>query len=682
MEECFSLSFYTKNDYEKRIGEIAQAEYGNGVLPEDMLGRMLDLDDPIISFYLLVRLRERLCTIGDSLLVKLTAFIKRFRRVVRYRVQDFDREVARVVFSKIRTDIEISTLIECASLLDIGDAEFDWVKRNFGYGEIYRYSKEVIGSVLEKKHNEREIGYALVLLNHPALCYKSLLPLFQRINLYVDSALIDKNILEVCAALRAVLVYSPQTLEKSEDFVLSVLVFLVKMLHSPDLYTHIGCNDLQELLQTVEVLLNVSKGTKRTHDLSVGIFDEARMKMMRTTEQKTSVLDDCLLVYAMLGTCRIFYRVIMEKKESLRLFEGLYAYISTMVIEKPSYISRASWHELGDLFLREKYCFLEAISKEDPGFSLDTHVVAQDIERCDDPTLLLREMDTLCRHVDWNILGPVLCDPRHQSGCADFVFSDKLAHKEHVMYMLSYFSACLKTGNVDTLLFATRRVCETAVAIPDFVPLFAQIFAQNDLCASDQRTVKIKRCILTAVFNKDCAPEFLREVLGRSRGGGLNFHLLSFMVICCFKLRDVPGDIVVGCFGVISSKARFREWSCEARKDTKLVTYCVSLGIVLSKHRGARFRFLRECNDIPSFYRYVIFIVSFLERRDHADENLEFEQSMLEFLFSSSNIERSELEKLYFCAKRAPRHPAGDSAFVAAYTSMFGAVEQHNKNAS
>lgn len=138
MEHCFWLNFYLENDYESAIGQMMEAEYGDTLQPESELCRILGLDDPVIAFCVLTRLRPRLGTFGNRVYVKVSGLIRHLRSVDIYRAADFDSKVLGIALEKFGSEVDIGIFLECVSHLLMSADDLELIKRAFGYGRIYR----------------------------------------------------------------------------------------------------------------------------------------------------------------------------------------------------------------------------------------------------------------------------------------------------------------------------------------------------------------------------------------------------------------------------------------------------------------------------------------------------------------------------------------------------------------
>lgn len=685
MERCFSIDFYLKCEYDSKLDEIAETQYPEKNVPDSVLCAILELDDPIISLYLLDKLESKVGRLGNEILRKLRVCIRDFQKMHKY--EDNKRlgdKALHIICSKAGCDTDIDVLIACISELDIRASALEFLKETYGYGQIYRYSKNVLNNILSKKYNEKEIGYALVLLNHPRLCYKHLLPLLKRINLYIDSMMIEKNIVRACAGLRAIALYSPETLKKNGAFVLSLIVFLAKIFYQPSLYTCMECDELQELLQTLELLATMNADTPKGSSSNVfcSILEDASRRLEYAAREHSSIMEDSMMVYGLTGICRVAYRVLVaeEKGACSRIASGLVGYICALRLERPDYVLAEAWLDFLGLFLKEKYGLLELASRSDVGFHLDTGSFIQDI-RSSSACLAawFGEIDNLYCYFDWKVVLESIASHgiKCHLGLVEFVLSEKHAGREdYRAHITKYVGFLLQLKSMNTLLLAVIRSCNMIRAFDtrNVVAIFVRLFLRDDFLAVDRRILKMKKKIITTALQEGHETVFLEEIFGAAGSGnaGCNPHILTFIVMFFCSAEKTSEGIVKRALELVCRASHFTKWGSESRKDRGLVVRCIALGVILSKYNDSAFAFLKKLLHTSNFYLYAIFFISQLHiKRLDCRSFSECEKDLLEFLFTATDLERIELEKLYFFLKEQSGESLESSVFVKTYKALF-----------
>ncbi|KAL0265567.1 UNVERIFIED_CONTAM: hypothetical protein PYX00_011279 [Menopon gallinae] len=684
MERCFSIDFYLKCEYDRKIDEVAETQYPNASVPDSLLCTILELEDPIISLYLLSKLESKVGMLGNEILRKLRVCIRSFQKIHKYEdSKDLEDKVLHIICSRVGSDTDINVFIECISELDIRAPALKFVKETYGYGQIYRYSKNVLNNILSKKYNEREIGYALVLLNHPRLCYKHLLPLLKRINLYIDSMMIEKNIVRACAGLRAVALYSPETLKNSGTFVLSLIVFLAKIFCQPSLYTCMECGELRELLQTLELLATMdADAPEGGSNVFCSILEDASRRLECVAKERSSIVEDSMMIYGLAGVCRVAYKMLFVEERDVcnRIADGLVGCICTLRLERQDYVPAEVWLDLLGLFLKEKYGLLELASRSCQGFSLDMGSLIQDI-RSSSACLAVWfvEIDHLYCHFDWKVVLESIASPsiKCHLGLVEFVLSERHAgQRDYREHITKYLGFLLQLESMNTLLLAVIRSCNMIRVFDtrSVIAMLVRLFLRDDFQAADRRILKMKKKIISTALQEGLEVVFLEEIFGAAGCGraACNPHILTFLVVFFCRAVKMPEGTVERALELLCGASHFPEWSGETCKDRRLVVRCIAMGVILSKYDGGVFAFLKRFLHTSSFYLYAIFFISqlHLKKLDYRGFS-ECEGDLVEFLFAATDLERMELEKLYFFLKEQPGESLESSVFVKTYKALF-----------
>lgn len=684
MEKCFSIDFYLRGDYDRKIDEMTETLYQGGSVPDSTLCQILELDDPIISLYLFVRLENRIERLENNVLIKLKLCISAFQKIHKYEdSKDLESRILHIVCTKVGDDIEIDAFLECISEMEIQAPALDFVRKNFGYGQIYRYSKDVLNNILGKKYNEREIGYALVLLSHPKLCYKHLLPLLKRINLYIDSMVVEKNIVRACVGLRAIVLYSPNTLKSNGTFVLSLVVFLAKIFYQTSLYTCMECRELQELLYTLELLGTMDADMPEgSTNVICGILEDAARRLECAAKDRSSIMEDSLLIYGLTGVCRVACKVLYAGPEKVcnHITTRIAMCVSALKLDKPDYVTSETWFEFTGLFLKEKYGLLEIASRCSTGVFLETASLIQDIESSNMCLATwFGEIDHLYSHLDWKVLLESVVSHRIRCHLELLVFmlSEKhISEKNYMTYITKYIGFLLQLKNMDTLLLTVTKVCNMICVFDtsEIIAMFVRLFLRKDLLTSDTRIVKMKKKVISTALQRGLEDVFLEEVLdvGGSEKYECNHHILTFIIIIFYRIEKTSEDTTKRAMELVCKASHFPEWSEKSRKDMELVMRCVALGVILSKYSENAFAFLKKFLNVPKFYLHVVFFMSQLHLRmlDYGCF-FECEKDLVEFLFTATNPERLELEMLYFFLKDRSGKSLENSVFVGTYNVLF-----------
>lgn len=683
MEKCFSIDFYLRGEYDRRIDEMAEILYQGEKIPDSVLCQILELDDPIISLYLFVRLDNRIGRLENNVLIKLKTCIRAFRKIYKCEdSKDLESRILHIVCCKVGDDIGIDVFLECISEIEMQALALDFVKKNFGYGQIYRYSKDVLNSILGKKYNEREIGYALVLLDHPKLCYKHLLPLLKRINLYIDSMVIEKNIVRACVGLRAIILYSPNTLNSNSTFVMSLIVFLANIFYQSSLYTCMDCNELQELLYTLELLVSMNLNIPEESNVLCGILEDAAKKFECAVKDRSSIMEDYLLIYGLAGVCRVAYKVLRVESEDIcsRITTRLVLCISSLKLDKPDYVTSKTWVEFTGLFLKEKYGLLEIASRCNRGFCLEMNTLVQDIESSNMCLATwFGEIDHLYSYFDWKILleSVVSHGVRCHLELLVFVLSEEhICERNYTTQITRYLNFLLQLEDMDTLLLTVIKVCNMICVFDksEIVGMFVRLFLRKDLLISDIRIMKMKKKIISTTLQERLEMVFLEKVFDAisSEKVECNNHILTFIIIFFYRMDKTSGDTAKRALEIVYKASHFPKWNENSCKDTELVICCVALGVILSKYSENAFIFLKKSLNMSEFYLYVVFFISqFHLRMLDYRSFFECEKDLVEFLFTATNPERLELKKLYFFLKEQSEESQKNSVFVKTYNALF-----------
>lgn len=484
----FSKEIFLDRRTIKELKNIKDTELKDKNLPKEILINFLKQRDIFISVFLVNLFQDKIEFVDDEVVIALEDLLKKFNVI--------PKNVNNLMIKIIKThptNVTIVNYMKTISLLDLHGKDFEFIKDYFGYSQIYKHSKNILSKMLYQTFTVNEIGYSLILLNHPELCYKNLLPLFKKINEYAETGrkkVLDKGIINVCIGIQAVTTFSPETFAGRNNLLLSILVFLNKILFYEEFYEFISLNDLNLFLSTQFTIVTIISLDNSTKNTLRGIFSKCLEQFNFMISKNDLCYEDLLFTYSLLYQMNTFFWFIDMKQEEKDGLKKLTSHIEDYKINQPKYIDREVFKSVVLQITKEKYHLLSNISLSCE-YKLNTDVFIEDIENIDNARVVLGDIKP--ETLDWSKLINYVCKAENQGNFVDLVFI--LSNNQLIT---TYIESLVETKNLDTqiyLLTEKRKELMKLIENTKCFNLLFKIFLQESN-SSEFKIFEIRKRIL------------------------------------------------------------------------------------------------------------------------------------------------------------------------------------------
>lgn len=400
----------------KKLREIKEVDLRDRFLPKEAVFNFLSQKDCYVSIYLISLFKEKIEFIDDEILIEMYNVLTILKDV-----PENVNDLFLFIIKKPLHNVTFSIFMKTASMLKLRKNDFVFIKEYFGYSQIYQYSRNILEKMLSESYSVTEIGYCLILLNHPQLCYKNLLPLFKKINDYASyerKSVLEKGIINVCIGVQAVVLFSPETFSSRQRLLFSIFMFLNNILFYNEFYEFTDLNNLSLFLDTNFYILAILYLDTNSKTTLKGIFNKTLQEINTLIRKQIVVYDDIMYLYSLLFQANMFFWYVVIKDEEIVSLVNLVKDLESFTITKPKYIDELLFKRSNTLIIKEKYSLMNNVSIISE-YKLNTNAFIHDIENIDNAQLVLNELNP--EFIDWNSIINIACKKENQKSFLELV---------------------------------------------------------------------------------------------------------------------------------------------------------------------------------------------------------------------------------------------------------------------
>lgn len=444
--------------------------------------RALRKPDPFLAFFYLKGVHiSSFIELDDEIMSKLLEFMKSFTQSDVFIRNDFENFMSR--FLKKITSKSLELHIRCISMLKLTESnslngegsDLEFYRNTYGYGKIYAIFKGQIKHLFIDGTEPKFLLCLMKLLDNHRLVYKNLLPVIEKLGMFLDQHIVDKTVVECCIALWCAGKTCPELL--SSVFVASLLTYLIGILMDTQNFIFIGFSESKIIINTVETLAGIlANSTEQTdtnvRKLSMGLF---RLLAENIREYRHSTVYEEAMVVLSATACleSVFKLFLKAGNRNIDFFDA--DLLSFVVLERatkgkeqkshslPSgYVSgkkratgqklyleferpfkhhyNAQCQALRDDFIVSKYKFLDLFWNLTNTF--ERVEFFNDLCKIEASHKLFSVLNNLKNSVEWSDLVVFACNAPKKENYIPFIFdTEYIKRKEHHMFLNMFLSS-------------------------------------------------------------------------------------------------------------------------------------------------------------------------------------------------------------------------------------------------
>ncbi|KAH9410823.1 hypothetical protein HK407_10g15890 [Ordospora pajunii] len=648
------LDFYTHNST-KLIIETTLHTNSLSVID------ILSINDVYIKYFLLTNIPLEPAQGSKEILDQLRGFFKQYSRSQTIFHTEFSAAMADFVKRSI-IPVDIEDFVCCVSELSPSSIDLEYYRKHFGYSQAYNLYKSIIKRIFSCRFSHREIGFTMLLLDNPSMCFKRLLPVFKRLTAYATDNIIDKNLVACCIALKAVIVYIPQSVSQKHTYIISLLVYLSGIITNCLSFAFINEHDAEEVLSTIHILAGLEMN-EDSKSVCRGLLKTIVFGLNAFATKMPNVYEEVFAAICALEILPAIHHAVGETPD----FSYAYSVIHGISVPQMDYLAMHESSHIKDRFLSAKYRSMQSLyacrAVEDD-LELDRIVFYNDITSACHPSKIFNVLGDLKTQIHWDDLIVFVCHPGNQHECLPLVFDGAFfANAEHVSYM-SLFIGSIKA--FPELLLASVYL---------FIKSFEQMHTERrwsvlgdlflmDTKSNDQRLARL-RCMISDYVCGACSEGlriFVEFLMMKLSDGFVCFDpsILSFLHVILMREAQISvellrmiGTYLIEC--VVAEEGIHNNFHELEAVYVSLASRAMILGYCRT------FEDMSVC--IENKY-YALLVSVICKHREAAPEQQidEIKDVILEFVFEANDEQRFEL--------KAALRGAG-SRFLSKYDEMY-----------
>lgn len=344
-----NLIFFVNESFEKMSSVERNGYFRN----------ILEFKDICLSFFIILNLNYKEISIDNQGIIVLNKFLEVI--CADNILKKVDKSILKTNILNLMTkDVKIADFFKNISYFEINDEDIEIIINLFGYNEVFKYFKVVCCNFLEDEYNYGELESLIRIINSPKICFNTLLPIYQRLSVFVKNKHADKNIISCAKAIRAISIYSKDILLESKSS-LSILSFFFDSLLSVSSYRFLSYNDNKEIVKSIEQLVEINMSNSN-ENLFYGLFKDTFTNIKKLSV--TNILDEefrCIAIN--LRLLNIFYCACYQLGIRKFDYKILFNFISKLQLKTESIEPKNLKYVLED-FLINKYEFINRVKPE------------------------------------------------------------------------------------------------------------------------------------------------------------------------------------------------------------------------------------------------------------------------------------------------------------------------------
>ncbi|AFM98980.2 hypothetical protein EHEL_090850 [Encephalitozoon hellem ATCC 50504] len=654
MAVASDIDFYIETDRQRAV-EIAS----DALSLEDILS----IPDVYVKYFLLVNLPMPASEGSTRLMKDLKTFFSEFIEAEKVVDVDFNQKMVEFVRKTI-IPIGMEDFVSSVCELKLSCEDLEYYRGYFGYSQTYSLYKSMIRRIFSCGFSYKEIGLVIALLDNEAMCFKRLLPIFTRLTTYVKHNILDKNIVACCIALRSVLTYIPGTMSGKDEYVLSLISYLIGIISRHTSFVFINEKDADEIISTIELLtgFDFSTDVSRT---SSGILKEIIFHLESLSNGAMALYEEVFAMVCIMEAIPSICRLVPELVGAD--FSYAYSLVQGLVLPRTDHRGLNEWYSIHDRFLSAKYRSLEALYPWKTEF--DRIVFYNDIESTRCPSKVLRFLENLKKDVSWSDMIVFACHPGQQEEWLQFMFDDFFVRSsDHLVYIELFIGSV--GDRVDLLLYSGYLLLRSFAQIgaEKKWSVLVDLFLRNTQ-STDQRAVRLRSIISDYISGLE-SPEqrlaFLKAFVKRLQKDFVCFDssVIELLNMILKGSQELPSETSAVIYLYLQGCAVAEGSNEKVPKDLETMYVCAaSRAMILS---GSAIDFKESSTHLERYYELVISCLSWTKGKFPEEYIHRTKETMLYFLFEAMREEAYELEMLV---------KGKSSRFADKFKELYGCLE-------
>lgn len=486
--------------------------------------RALSRSDSFLTFYKLKKLSLSSSIFLDTQTTsKLFHFIKTFKDHNIIYDNDFDQFMVNFLLTLESENLELHLM--CLGRLEI--VNFDLIREKFSYSKIFGLFKSKIKSLFTDGVDTFTLNFLVKLLDNSKLVYKQLLPVIERLNIFLEKAIVDKSIVECCMTISSLGNGCFEVL--NDTFVYSLLAYLVEFLSKPKNFFFIDLRAAQIITDTIDslskVLLKYEKFTVNIKKLSSNLLDECIKKIREY--KKSTVFEEAMVVLCMTSCLTPLLQVsltkgnysiesiesdllsfvVFEKNRSKTAFGSQLEGKVAINFDRPFKNYHNSQNQaVRDLFLMKKYTFIDTFG------TFNRIEFLNDLLKVDNPKLIFSVMKNLKKYLDWTDLIVFACNAPRKDGYISLIFDDAFtSNSEHFVFVDIFLNSVVNNSKI--LVYCTK--CAICCNLVKLLPRLYLLELNRNTETAKKRRMMIIEYLNRRGDNIKYGPQTSEEVKAR-----------------------------------------------------------------------------------------------------------------------------------------------------------------------
>ena len=396
---------------------------------------------------------------------KLYHFMKSFKASNVMFDTDFDEFMFNFLMDIKSESLELHLM--CLGTLQ--NPNLDAIREKFSYSKIFNFFKSKIKNIFTEDIELGTLALLIKLFDNAQLVYKNLLPIIERLNIFLEKSMVDKSIIECCMAI---LCFGDGCLEVFNDaFVYSILSYLLEFLYKPNTFFIIDLKSAQIIYDTVTLLANIlmkyQKYSINIKKLSSNSLSDCTKKLKEF--KKSTVREEVMVVVSMTSCLTPLYNlykhagntsagivdddllnfIVFEKNKPKGSTNAQAEGKFEINFERPFKSHYNTQNQaVRDLFLMKKYIFVDSFK------NLDRIEFFNDLSKIENPQLIFSVLKKLKKQLDWSDLIVFACNAPKKERYISFLFDEEFVeNKEHQVFLDIFINNIQNNGKI--LIYCT-----------------------------------------------------------------------------------------------------------------------------------------------------------------------------------------------------------------------------------
>lgn len=459
----YTREFFITNDYDQIINtQFKQISFDNPIEVKKLFIEILSIEDIYILLYLLQKVTPA-CEFIDNTILELFYKVQSLYKNAIFPFINLDEFMNNCIINKLSSNITIEVFISSMCNYKFNEENIVYIRKYFGFSQIYKYFKVVVEKVFAVQISCQEISFMLILLDNYDLVLSLFTPILKRTSLYVSNNIIDINIVQCVEVIKAVCLFDASLFNGFPDYILSITSFIIQIFYNPEHLEFLSLSDSDLILDGIRIFLNASKENPKIKNISAGIYKKVYEKLKEFIDRNTTVFEEYILIVCLIDIIYIYYTFSYEQGSRMFNFDEMFIIIKGITLVFPDAVDKVSKKAVMARFFERKYKILDAIipyleNKEDI-----SSILRNDLSYKGVSIYILRNLKNIIEYVDWEDCISFACIEENTESFINFIFDERFTESkdhDHCENISLYVASLSSINNQDLLLFATKLFTE------------------------------------------------------------------------------------------------------------------------------------------------------------------------------------------------------------------------------